>query len=123
MKMSVEDRTVTNGKFCIVISAPMLDKMDAWDNLDLIKKLHLRKLRLYVNIQAENDPDKLKGFAELITDVEFELQDAWGFKRSADHHKFWDTPKCLCPKIDNNDSYPFGYYTVTSSCPLHGFKL
>jgi hypothetical protein len=54
------------------------------------------------------------------TELEFQLQKAWGFQQDSKYHKFWERPRCTCPKMDNDDGYPYGYYTISGVCPLHG---
>lgn len=57
------------------------------------------------------------------TTNQFSLQRAWGFEEDKNYHRFWDLPGCLCPKMDNNDNYPSGYYYVNFGCPLHGGRV
>lgn len=68
-----------------------------------------------------------KRFLKALKDIwhlnEFKLQELWGFKRDINYHKWWNLPKCSCPKIDNEDTYPLGYYVLNSSCVLHGDSL
>ena len=52
--------------------------------------------------------------------VERKLQDLWGFDEDDDKIKFWTFPACSCPKMDNNDRYPYGYYIVNDGCLIHG---
>lgn len=51
---------------------------------------------------------------------EYMLQALWGFKEDPRYHKFWNMKGCTCPKLDNEDAYPTGFYTLNASCPLHG---
>jgi len=51
---------------------------------------------------------------------EYRLQALWGFPLDSKYHKFWEMPGCTCPKMDNDDAYPTGYYTRSGDCPLHG---
>ena len=54
------------------------------------------------------------------TELELLLQQNWGFPESINYHKFWNRPKCTCVKMDNDDAYPVGYYSINMHCPLHG---
>jgi hypothetical protein len=109
-----------DGRPRLVISSKLLDKQQAWDRLDDIKALHVERLELEQFMEVESDPFILKQYNKLYTDIEFRLQDAWGFPRDANYHRFWRRPKCLCPQYDNDDSYGTGYSYITASCPLHG---
>lgn len=60
---------------------------------------------------------------ELLTPIEqmeYLLQDAWGFPRDKNYHKFWYIFGCLCPILDNEERYPTGVYIINGECPLHG---
>jgi hypothetical protein len=98
----------------------LLDQQNCWSNLEAIKETHWLKLLFYEMIRETNDPVELKELAKDITECEFELQSLWGFTKDAKFHRFWETPKCICAKMDNEDAYPTGYYSITLSCPLHG---
>ncbi len=59
-------------------------------------------------------------YVELWEQNEYRLQELWGFPKDPNYHKFWEMSGCTCPKIDNEDSYPTGFYIHTQNCPLHG---
>lgn len=109
-----------NNKPVSRINPYLLDKQKAWDNLTAIKAEHVIKLNIYEAIKQEVDKAALKCYAQNLTDLEFRLQKLWGFPKDARFHKWWWTPKCECAKMDNDDAYPSGCYTVNLSCPLHG---
>lgn len=92
------------------------------DNIPLINQLHVNKLDLYEQIKSSTNVN-LHHFAESLTEIEFQLQDAWNFPRDINFHRFWMTPRCKCPELDNEDSYPTGYYYRNANCPLHGVPL
>ncbi len=108
-----------NGRWCI-ISKNFLDKHNAWDNLAEIRALHLRKFVVYDLMDKTDNLTKLKRYDKRLTELEYQLQEAWGFERNPDFHRFWERPKCKCPVLDNKDRYPTGYYVIVSKCPLHG---
>jgi hypothetical protein len=89
------------------------------DDIYRIQKLHGEKYDLCKLIKNTEDPALLKIIAGQITEIEFELQDAWGFNQSVMYHRFWELPKCNCPKYDNQDAYPYRQY-INLTCPLHG---
>jgi hypothetical protein len=88
--------------------------------LQKIKTLHLHKLMIYDLMDQIDNSVQLKNFDQILTELEFELQDAWGFPRDARYHKFWNRPCCACAKLDNEDAYPTGYYNYNDNCLLHG---
>lgn len=102
-----------------VLNKRLLDQQICWNNLDAIKETHQMKLQVYDKIKDEEDPKKLKKLAKQLTRLEFKLQKLWGFPRNANFHRFWEVPKCECPKMDNEDRYPHSQ-VINQSCPLHG---
>ena len=111
-----------DGKPVSEINRHLLKKQGVEHNRQVIIDLHVQKLYIYSQILATNSKFELKEFANTLTTIEFKLQDAWGFPRCSYFHRFWETPKCLCPRMDNEDNYPHGYYTKMSDCPLHGWE-
>lgn len=113
-----------NGEYVTTINPELVKakKIDS-DTLKLIKSLHEAKYVVYKKIEKTNDSNELKELSKQLTNIEFELQKAWGFKEDINFHRFWTTPKCTCPKMDNEDNYPHGYYITNSECPLHGQQV
>lgn len=103
------------------INRNMLENQGKVNELEEIKALHLKKLSYVERLEASDDADVLKFYANEITDVEYALQKAWGFQINVNYHRFWILPKCKCPTMDNEDRYPHGHYLVSSVCALHGF--
>lgn len=111
---------VYNGEPKIMISETLLDKQDAWDRLEIIKALHMLRLGISQLMKETDDVSELKKLDKKYTEVEFELQEAWKFPKDARYHRYWNRPKCTCPKMDNEDRYGTGYSVINSECPLHG---
>lgn len=108
------------GKEVLMLNKDLLDRQNCWENLEHIKAGHRARLELEDKMKATDDQALLKALDRAYTEVEFRLQDFWGFDRNINFHKFWNRPKCQCPRMDNEDAYPTGYYVRTDSCPLHG---
>ena len=98
----------------------LLIRQKCVDRLPDIKLQHELKLQIYDWIAEETDHAILKEFSTWLTNIEFTLQELWNFPSNQNYHKFWETPKCQCAKMDNIDAYPTGYYSVNMGCPLHG---
>jgi len=113
--------TVSYKNLSVTLNKGMLDRQNCWDNLDRIKFLHKFKL---VVLRKMRDTDKsdvsgLHRCRDIVTNIEFKLQEAWGFEANANFHQFWKLPHCDCPELDNMDAYPYRSY-VNMSCVLHG---
>lgn len=109
-----------DGSPAYILNEGMMRHRGKLDNLDAIKMVHETKLEIYECIKYETDPRMLRSFANDIQLCEFELQRLWGFDEDARFHRFWETPKCECPKMDNEERYGTKYSAITLSCKLHG---
>lgn len=103
-----------------MINEKLLNKMGAVSKLDQIKKIHYEILVVEDEMKNTDDELLLMMFDALYTQLEFELQEAWGFPQDINCHRFWWRPKCTCPKTDNDDNYPHGRYVINRGCVLHG---
>ena len=62
-----------------------------------------------------------KYIKELLTNIEFEMQDRWNFKQDINYHIHWLKLRgCSCPKMDNKERVGTGYYVIDSKCIYHG---
>jgi len=113
---------VHKGKEVLTLNKALLDRQLAWHNLDKILALHSEKLHLYDMMLETEDNDFLMLCDEYCTLIEFELQEAWGFTQDKNFHMFWQRPRCLCPKLDNNENWGTKYSIIVHDCPLHGFE-
>jgi len=79
-----------------------------------------QKYRKGLGIQYTERTISAATYKEFWEQNEYRLQELWGFPKDPNYHKFWEMSGCTCPKIDNEDSYPTGFYIHTQNCPLHG---
>ena len=88
-----------------------------------ILKVHHTRLKTRYHMSQMNpleEYEKLIKANQTIKECDITLQDLWGFEENEDYFRFWEVPYCLCPKLDNEDAYPTGYYVVNGNCPVHG---
>ena len=87
-------------------------------DIEKSKKLHIFKHLLFekMNTVAEED---LPLYNKYVVELEFALQRAWNFPEDPDYHKHWLTPRCTCPKMDNEDWYPSKIKIYYEDCPVH----
>lgn len=53
-------------------------------------------------------------------ELQLALQDLWGFDYDPNYIRWWNYPRCTCPKLDNEFAYPTGNYVHNEKCPIHG---
>lgn len=100
---------------------PNLIKRQGVDDvgLDIIKALHAQKYSLFERMEETEDPIKLKELAQKVESVEFKLQREWKFPISKNYHRWFEVPRCQCPKSDNVDYLGTGYRVISATCPIH----
>lgn len=109
-----------NGETKYYLNSMLLYRQNAWPRLEELKELHSLKLLMYELIEESTDRLFIRSIAKDIEQIEYKLQEVWGFDIDSKYHIFWEYPKCTCPKLDNRDRYPNGYYIIDVHCPLHG---
>ena len=109
-------RVVYGGKTILYLNGRFAHSQQA--DIEKIKKLHIFKHLLFekMNTVAEED---LPLYNKYVVELEFALQRAWNFPEDLNYHKHWLTPRCTCPKIDNEERYPCGCKIFNLSCPVH----
>lgn len=72
--------------------------------------------------RAELASKTVRVLLDYLEQLEFRMQEEWGFDRDANKHTWWLKPKkCTCPKMDNTDPVYFGGGKIISAdCPVHG---
>jgi len=84
-----------------------------------LKYLHYEKYKLFEQCKVQTDVNLLRMLAAMLELIEYELQRNWNFPLNKNFHKFWNIPGCSCPKMDNEDAFPTGYYVHSDSCLIH----
>lgn len=103
-----------------MINKELASKMNlSEETIEKIKELHLKRKDYYNRMKVATVGD-LKHWDKELKHLEYELQALWGFPMDSKYHKFWERPRCCCPKMDNNDRYPSDYCIINEACPLHG---
>ena len=117
--MKKDYTVVYNGKPALLLNEHLVKAQGLTKKeVDYIKELHVR--RMDIEDSFENDEITPEEYVKSWTLNQFDLQLAWGFGLNANYHRFWDMKGCSCPKMDNNDGYPYGHYVTDSGCPVHG---
>lgn len=110
------------GKEALILNKRLLDRQNCWTNLDKLKALHQERLYIYdLMSDLESNDDLLLMYDALCRQIQFELQEAWGFELDESFHYFWIRPHCTCPVLDNQDLMGIDRKIINSNCPLHGY--
>lgn len=112
-------RHVSNTLYMINQSMVNRHKVSA-ENVQKIVKLQTIRKYFYDFIELSGDREEIRRLDKIITQIEFRLQELWGFPQNRNYHRWFDVPKCSCPKWDNNDSLGSDFRTINPNCILHG---
>ena len=93
------------------------DRISNKKNLKKLKNCLLEKLKIYDII--ENSDDDLSQYYKKLTHNEYDMQLLYGEEEDIIYHRFWETPKCTCPKIDNLEIYPSNKPFFDKNCQIH----
>lgn len=109
-------------KWEMIIAPCFLEKNNAWRNLSTLKSLYANKYFLYGQMELEEDWVRLQMLHVEVIENELKIQKAFNFKPDHKFIRFWEFPKCSCPKLDNMDSWGTGRRVIVGNCTLHGVR-
>lgn len=89
------------------------------EEVEVVKLLHTVRLDIEEAMSTAAKEDLKALYADWHDNQQY-LQRAWHFEQNDNFIRFWTVPQCSCPKMDCEDAYPTGYYTVNCGCPVHG---
>jgi hypothetical protein len=85
-----------------------------------IKSLHCSKYIVFQAMENTDDVTTLKYYAKIVEGIEYDLQGTWHFAKSSMMHRWFDVPKCKCPKLDNEERMGTKFRIFSADCPIHG---
>ena len=97
-----------------------------------ILDLHRRKIDLFIALEKIPVSEKytveeiaeIRKLDEALHETEFETQEAWGFERDRNRHRWWlYNPHCTCSTMDNKDRLGIEGIWMDDHCPVHGTKF
>lgn len=109
-----------DGKLSFVSPTLVISRKLSAEQVDAIRELHIERGAVFATMHAEDDSLKLQALARRVEMIEFELQSLWTFPIDAGFHDWYKVPRCVCPKMDNNESKGTKMQIITTSCPIHG---
>lgn len=95
------------------------DRVSNKKNLTKLKNCLKEKLKIYDIIEKSESNDNLQQYYKKLTDIEYNMQLLYDEEEDITFHRFWETPKCTCPKIDNLELYPTDKPIFDDNCPIH----
>lgn len=103
------------------LNARLVEKQNLNEReIDQLKRLHFKRSEIFEEMKATDKKEILQKLFKDYTKNEFALQKAWKFNEDENYHRWWEVPKCKCPKLDNEDSYGTSRKIYNGNCPIHG---
>ena len=105
--------------------------MDVRLNRQLLKKQNIddateRELLLTHKelYEIKQNPEKYKNVLELVTDLEYRLQELWRFPKDSKFHTHqFEIKTCKCPWMDNLERAGSGMFIYNQQCPIHNYLI
>lgn len=111
---------VYNGKVQYFLNSALIKRQCVTDEeVQKIKQLHAQKLEFFDKMTLEESTGILQAYAQVIEQIEFELQKQWHFTQDVNYHEWYLVPKCTCPKMDNQQMRGTSYKVINNQCPIH----
>lgn len=93
-----------------------------------IEELHSKRSDIFESVEKmqktgykkEIQPEIFKELYGEWIDIEHSLQTLWKFGVDDNKIRFWNFPACSCAKVDNEEAYPTGFYSMSGGCVIHG---
>jgi hypothetical protein len=89
------------------------------ETVDKITKLHVLRSYFFDLMEMSEDNLEVRRINKIVTQIEFQLQKLWGFKVDERFHRWFEVPKCSCPKMDNSEYIGTSYRVLNPTCILH----
>ncbi|MHA1691362.1 MAG: hypothetical protein ACTSU7_06970 [Candidatus Heimdallarchaeaceae archaeon] len=114
--------TKPNGDIYI-LNPRLIEARDIPDStVSEIIALHNIKNSIFFVAEHVDNVELLRSLAKEVTELEFEMQELWGFPQDQNFHEWYTFPKCSCPKMDNADARGTKYGITSGDCLIHGIK-
>ena len=92
------------------------------DSIIMISSLHQQRQLIFDALESGEFLPSTR-INNMLESIEESLQLLWFNRVDLNYYRFWDIPKCGCPKMDNSDRYPYGNYIISEGCKFHGNKI
>jgi len=104
----------------IILNQLLVEKQHVDDEtIELIKQRHQQRIDRVIEME---NTDSISGLVELakdITEIDYVLQELWGFDADESKHRWFEIPKCTCPHLDNIDLIGTKQRRTSLTCPVH----
>ncbi len=89
------------------------------DEVKQLIQLHQSKIVLFNEAEKEIDRVKLQALVADLENLEFEIQACSKLRRDKNYHRWFDFPKCTCPKVENEQNLSTAKRVINPNCIAH----
>ena len=116
-----KDLVVTYKDKAMMLNPRLLEQqgIEDMESINKLKDTHVERFKIFEAMENTDDSKELQELAIQFEKLEFKQQKLWGFEPNSDFHRWWEVPKCTCPKSDNRDAYGTPYRYYVGKCPVH----
>jgi len=120
--MNTKNTYVKYKKWNSSLNYNLLIENSTEDNLEELKGVYIKLFKTLEKLEnTDNNVFDLETLMVEIENIEFNMQELWGFEKNRNMHRYWfDNDVCTCPKMDNFDKMGTGYRMYNSNCIIHG---
>ncbi len=90
------------------------------DKIELLKLSHIQLNLIFKFMETTNNQHNLINLAEMVDNIESIQQLLWGFANNKSMRRWFEVPKCTCPKLDNIDLLSLDNAIISENCIIHG---
>jgi len=112
-----------NGEFITYLNSRLAEKQNlSAEDIEMLKDTHVMRALIFQAMERTDDATELRSFAKMFENLEYLQQELWKFEKNKNFHRWFEVPKCSCPKLDNLDRIGHDYNLIDLSCIIHGDK-
>lgn len=90
------------------------------DDVANINDLNSMKHNIYDIMMRIDDKQQLQHYAADIKNIDFQIQKTMKLPVDENFHRWYEVPKCDCPKDKNADLYGTSHRHYSKTCIIHG---
>ena len=130
-RLKKDPNFISEGKHSLKINEDFFKRLNPKVDMERVRALFRQKMSLYDYIETNwdklsIDTDEYTNIGKIkrqLTGIEFGLQEELAVPKDTNYHRFWNTPMCKCPSMDNEDGWGTPYHVINTDCPWHGIDL
>ena len=119
----MEHHEIKYGKYHSYLRIDLLKRNGKEGNIKELENVYIEMYKIFEKMDNTNNPIELYFLNQEIEQIEFKMQELWGFPIDRNMHRYWhECPKCTCPLYDNHEARGTQIRYYDPNCLIHGDK-